>query len=81
LAHAFPPGNGRGGDVHFDDDEQWSDRLDTGRPLCRTPCDDYDNCDDYNVIIRQCLLFSAFSVVCLSVCLFHATVVTVTGAV
>ncbi|NXX61396.1 MMP7 protein, partial [Scopus umbretta] len=25
LAHAFPPGEGRGGDAHFDDDERWSE--------------------------------------------------------
>ncbi|NXW75972.1 MMP7 protein, partial [Hirundo rustica] len=25
LAHAFPPGEGRGGDAHFDNDEKWSD--------------------------------------------------------
>lgn len=24
LAHAFYPGAGRGGDAHFDDDENWS---------------------------------------------------------
>lgn len=26
LAHAFPPGEGLGGDVHFDDDERWDIR-------------------------------------------------------
>ncbi|NWT59731.1 MMP7 protein, partial [Erythrocercus mccallii] len=25
LAHAFQPGDGRGGDAHFDDDEKWSE--------------------------------------------------------
>ncbi|NXT72203.1 MMP7 protein, partial [Chaetops frenatus] len=25
LAHAFPPGEGYGGDAHFDDDEKWSE--------------------------------------------------------
>ncbi|NXO26866.1 MMP7 protein, partial [Cisticola juncidis] len=25
LAHAFPPGEGRGGDAHFDNDEKWSE--------------------------------------------------------
>ncbi|NWS91499.1 MMP7 protein, partial [Toxostoma redivivum] len=25
LAHAFEPGEGRGGDAHFDDDEKWSE--------------------------------------------------------
>ncbi|XP_070605773.1 macrophage metalloelastase-like isoform X2 [Erythrolamprus reginae] len=25
LAHAFPPGTGRGGDAHFDEDETWSE--------------------------------------------------------
>lgn len=30
LAHAFPPGRGRGGDVHFDDEEPWTTKLDDG---------------------------------------------------
>ncbi|VDM43468.1 unnamed protein product [Toxocara canis] len=31
LAHAFPPGEGLGGDVHLDDDERWTNAL-TGDP-------------------------------------------------
>lgn len=31
LAHAFPPGEGMGGDIHLDDDERWTEAL-TGDP-------------------------------------------------
>lgn len=31
LAHAFPPGSGRGGDVHFDNDESWAAKASDGK--------------------------------------------------
>ena len=30
LAHAFFPGEQRGGDVHFDDDEMWTSKSKDG---------------------------------------------------
>jgi len=33
LAHAFPPGEDRGGDVHFDDDETWTSESQDGTNL------------------------------------------------
>ena len=31
LAHAFPPGDGRGGDVHFDNEETWAVKPTDGK--------------------------------------------------
>jgi len=33
LAHAFFPGEGRGGDVHFDEDEPWTVNTDAGNSV------------------------------------------------
>ena len=31
LAHAFFPGDDRGGDIHFDDDEMWTRYSEEGK--------------------------------------------------
>lgn len=51
LAHAFPPGDGFGGDVHLDDDEYWTNKL-TGDPFSQS--NSTVNLFFYNYALKFC---------------------------